>query len=372
MIRKVFRALSAILSSKSIHTTSLTALWLVTLPAASDISVASYELFNTIMAFDDLTDQHWVAARLAAHGAFQENFEVPLEIGEPKGILKFLDYHLGLQGAGEDHRSSISSAFAAIFVESDEGRVRRPTVECIREFNCTNPSFVRGVLSIMCPDTPFLPRRNTANLVALVSNQWFNSPIPIMEPEEMSKFCEHFAVFVDDIDSYSSDSRESAATIFFGMLRSPEWRKHIVTKLWSALPYYGAVEEEEESFRWCLRNAIELLEFMRGLPDGEGLKWWYVTLWFHYKLDATVRDEAERIARDISRSDGLPGPNSYLDLIEREVKEMRRELDSRWSGSDMRSGESEVSPRVTVVPASETPTETPLRRHRSLNFPLRY
>ena len=372
MIRKVFRALSAILS-KSIHTTSLTALWLVTLPAASDISVASYELFNTIMAFDDLTDQHWEAARLAAHGAFQENFEVPLEIGEPKGILKFLDYHLGLQGAGEDHMSSISSALAAIFVESDEGRVRRPTVECIREFNCTSPSFVRGVLSIMCPDTPFLPRRNTANLVALVSNQWFNSPIPIMEPEEMSKFCEKFAVFVDDIDSYSSDSRESIATIFFGMLRSPEWRKHIVAKLWSALPYYGAVEEEEESFRWCLRNAIELLEFMRGLPDGEGLKWWYVTLWFHYdKLDATVRDEAERMARDISRSDGLPGPNSYLDLIEREVNEMRRELDSRWSGSDVRSGESEVSPRVIVVPASETPTETPLRRHRSLNSPLRY
>ena len=51
---------------------------------------------------------------------------------------------------------------------------------------------------------------------------------------------------------------------------------------------------------------MELLEFARGLSDGEGSKWWYGMLRFHHdKLDTMVRDEVERIASDRSLGDGL-------------------------------------------------------------------
>ena len=295
-------------------------------------------MFKAILAVNDLTNKHWEAARLAIRGAFQKNVQAP-ELGEPKEILKFLDYHLGLQGAGEDHTSSISFTLAVIHVESSKRLVNHPTVNCIRKFNCANPSFVRGVRSIMRPDRPRKLLRKAAGLVALISDQWFNSPVPVMEPEEMSEFCEHLTAFAIYGDTRGIDTRRSIVTILFGMLRSPDWRKHIATRLWSVFANCGLVGEE--SFRWCLRNAIELLEFMRGLPGGEGLKWWYVTLWFHYdKLDTVVRDEAERIAKDMSRSHGVTDLNLYLNLIGREVTKIRTKMRHWRSVSGSSSGTS--------------------------------
>jgi hypothetical protein len=117
---------------------------------------------------------------------------------------------------------------------------------------------------------------HTIWFVALISDQWFNSPDPVMKPEEMSKFCKHLAVYMLDAGSPSLGARKYFFVLFFGMLRSPEWRNHIDTRLWSLLAHWSVVEMEE-SFMWCLENAIELLEFTKGLPDGEGFKWWYGT-----------------------------------------------------------------------------------------------
>ena len=291
-----------------------------------DIHAASCELFKTIMASKDLTDQHWEAARLVIHHVARRGLDIasPSPVaGGPKEILKFLDYHLGLQSAGEDYSPFIAFAFEAIIRRYD-GWIDPLTVECIRNFNCASPSFVGGVRSIMRLNDPMGLRMFAIRLISLASDQWFNSPVPIMEPEEMSEFCEHLAVFLVDGPSHGADVRKSSVTVLFGMLRSPGWREHIVTKLWSVFAYSGLISEEEESFRWCLQNAIELLEFIRRLPDSEGLKWWCATLRFHYdKLEIPVRDEVERIARDMSLSDGSSDQDPCLNLIRQEVTRMR-------------------------------------------------
>ena len=280
------------------------------------------------MARDNLTDRHWEAARLAIHGAFQENVEMtPPKLGELKGVLKFLDYHLQLQGAGEDHGPSIVFALEAIVVRSDDYPADPLTVECIRDFIHANPSFVRGVRSIVQPSSPFKLRLAAAGFISLISDQWFDTPVPVMEPEEMSEFCELVAFIVGD-GLRGKLVQRRGVTFIFEMLRSPEWREHIVTRFWHTLAYCSLVEEERESVRWCLGNALELLEFTKGLPDGEGLKWWYGTLWFYFdKLDAAVRDEVERIAVDMSLGDGLSDLNMYLNLIGREVARTREEVD---------------------------------------------
>jgi hypothetical protein len=278
------------------------------------------------MASDSLTDQDWEAARLAVRGAFERNVELlPPILGEPKEILKFLYHHLDLHGAGVDHMSSIAFALEAIHVMNGTDHL---TVECVKDINCASPSFVRGVRSIMRPDSHLHLRGKTTTLFYLMSDQWFDSPVPVMEPEEMSEFCEHLAVYMIDNVVHVPLIQKRGVTILFGMLSSPEWRKHIVPRFWSMFACCILVEEGRESFRWCLRNAIELLEFTRGLPDGEGLKWWYGTLWFHYdKLDTTVRSDVEKIARDMASNDGLSDLNLYLNLIGREVARTRQEVD---------------------------------------------
>jgi len=337
MLRKVFRALSAIFSSRSrsIQTPSaLRALQLVTRLAVSDVSNASYELFKKVMASDDLTDQHWEAARLAIHGAFQDNAEdTPPTVGEPKELLKFLGYHLGLQGAGEDHGSSINFALDAIIIRSSGYRADPLTVEWISNFNHAGPSFANGMRSIMHPDNTLNLRLAATGLMGITSDQWFDPTVPIVESEGMSEFCEHLATFIIDDAPNGRFIQMCGVAVLFGMLRSPEWRKHIVTRLWSLLAYCTQIEEDKESFRWCLRNAIELLEFTRGLPDGEGMKWWYGTLWFHYdKLGTTARDEVEKIAEDMSLGDGILDLGLYLNLIGQEIARTRQEVDQLRSG----------------------------------------
>jgi len=281
------------------------------------------------VASNNLTDQHWEAARLAAFGAFERNVELsPPLAGDHKEILKFLDHHLGLQGAGEDHISSFNSVLEPFLIKLSSGRWPDPlVVECISKFNCASPSFVSGMRSIMHPRNTFDLRWKVTGLMTLISSQWFDSPTPVMEPEEMSEFCEHLAVYIIDDALHGDFVQKCSATILFGMLHSSEWRKHIAPRFWCVLAYCTLVDEELESFKWCLQNALDLLEYTRGLAGGEGLKWWYGTLWFHYdKLDTTVREEVERIAKDMTLGSGLSDLNLYHNLIEQDVMRTRVEV----------------------------------------------
>ena len=324
IIRSIFKAFTEIFSSGSIREPSvLHALRLATRISAFGVCNASYQLFRTIMVLDNLTDQHWEATRLAVYAAFRD-YRHMADRGEPKEILKFLDYHVGLQGAKEDHGLYIDSALGSL--ARSHGLGPDPlTFECVRDFNWTSPSFVRGLRSVMRPFRPVRFQGSALALVALLSDSWFNCSVPVMEPEEMSEFCEHIATFMDCVD-YRSDAKEMGVTILFGMLRSPEWRKHIVTRFWRVLAYYTQIRYTE-SVVWCLQNATELLKITRELHGCEGSKWWYGTLWFCYdKLDTTARDEVKRVAAEMLRDDGLSDLNTYLNLMQEELTRIRREI----------------------------------------------
>ena len=312
------------------------------------MSDASYELFKMVMASDSLTDQHWEATRLAIGGAFDIGAELRRPIaGELRDVLKFLDYHLDLQGAGKNHELSIVSAMEAIIASSDNCQADSLTVEYIRNSNGTSPSFANGMRLMMDPSNTSRLRMVSIGLISLTSDQWFGLPVPA---EEMSKFCEHLAVFMIDDALHREFVRKFGATILFEMLCSPAWRKHIVTRFWSMFVYCTEVPEGRESLKWCLRNAVELLEFTRGLPDGEGLKWWYGTLWFHYdKLDATVRSEVERIARDMSLGNGLSDLNLYLNLIEQDIARTRQAVDELASESGLAGFGMELRARLIAL-----------------------
>ena len=323
IIESVFGAFTEIFSSDSIRVPSaLHALRLATRGSRFGVSHASYQLFKTIMGLDTLTDQHWEASRLTIYAAFTTSYQMANR-GEPKEILKFLDYHVGFQGAKEDHGLYIDPAlrsFLRVFGQPDP-----LTYDCIRDFDWTSPSFVKGVCSMIHPHRPGGFRGNVVALMALLSDTWFNRSESVVETEEMSKFCEHVAIYMDQI-VHSRVVKEEGVTVLFGILRSPEWRKHIATRSWRVLAYC-ILARDTESVRWCLENAIELLEFTKGLPHGEGSKWWYGTLWLCYnRLNTTVRDEVKRIAADMLNGDGLSDLNLYLSLMQEELTRLRQEL----------------------------------------------
>ena len=275
------------------------------------------------MAFDNLGDQQWEAARLAVREVF---FGRTTPVWELEGILKFLDYHVGLQGAGEDYGSHIIGASWVIIKWEDMEEIHPLTIKCVRDFNWTSPSFVRGLLSMMNPSNLTDLRAFAVGLIAVVSDRWFGCPGPVMEQEEMFEFCGHVATFMNR-RVLLPHAKKWSVTILFGMLRSSEWRKCIDTRFWSVLVHCPLVEELE-SVRWCLQNATILLDFAKGLPDqGEGLKWWCWTLWFHYeKIDVTARVEVEKIAEEMVRNDRRSDLSLYLNLIQEEISKIQQEL----------------------------------------------
>ncbi|KAF9778912.1 hypothetical protein BJ322DRAFT_1113791 [Thelephora terrestris] len=324
IIGSVFEAFERIFSSDSVQNLSaIRALQLATLISGFGVCDVSYRLFKTIMALDLLTDEHWEASRLAIYAAFH-HWEYVANPGNPKEILKFLDYHVCFLGAEEEHDSYIMSALIPL-VRFDGPDLL--TFGCARDFDWTSPSFVRGVCSMMEPRRLPSLKAKDLYLVALLSDSWFHGSAPALKPEDMSKFCEGIASHMDKI-SHVPLPRKAAVTVLFGMLCSPEWRRHIPTRFWRVLAYCTQAYNTE-SARWCLQNAIELLEFTRGLPDGEGLKWWCGTLWLCYnKLDTTVRDEVKQIAAVMLRDDGLSDLNLYLSLMQEELKRIQQELNA--------------------------------------------
>ena len=326
ILADIFGALETIIFSRPIQMPlALRALRLVTLLSDPGVHYASHVLFETIMASDNMEEWHWEVARLAIRGALGDD---PPFVNGPKKILKFLDYHVCLQGAGEDHGPDIACALLATIFLQEGCYIDLLTHESVWDFDWTSLSFVRGICSVMRPHNPIPLRGRAAGLIALLSDRWFDHSVPVMKPEDMAEFCENIAILTDTI-IHKPGAMKEFVTVLFGMLSSPVWRTHIVARFWSLLAYCNLVRELE-SVRWCFENAIELLEFTRGLPDGEGSKWWYGTLWFHYdKLDTTARDEVKKIAVDMVQNDGLSDLNLYLGLIQEEIARIRREINGR-------------------------------------------
>ena len=122
----------------------------------------------------------------------------------------------------------------------------------------------------------------------------------------------------------------------------------MATRLWSLFAEWTLVDEEDASFQWCLKNAIELLEFTKGSPDAERFRWWYGTLWFHFeKLDPTVQSEVERIATEMSSGGVLSDLSLYLNLIGQETERTQRQLDGLTE--DDRLGRSGMGLRTRIV-----------------------
>ena len=347
MVGKTFGALPGILSSQP--QSAIQVLQLLKQLPADDVADWSYELFKRIVGSEDLTEQHWEVARLAIRNTLLKKAD------ERKEIFKFLDHHLCLQGEGEDHGSSIASALDAILVTQSSGLELDPQgIESVRNFTWSGPSFVKGLRSIMRPANTFGLRFNAMGLIAAISDKLFNSSALTMEGREMSEFCEHLAVFMIDEARHIEFVQSCGIAIILGQLRSPEWREHIAARFWSYLAY--AIRdwtEGSEALTGCLENAIELLGFVRGLPHGEGFKWWYGLLWLHHeKLNAEVGDEVERVAKAMSGDRALV-LRLYLSLIQHEITRIQKEMENPSDKFRMPRRVVEMRPRLVALEATQ-------------------
>lgn len=182
-------------------------------------------------------------SRLAMHGAYRWDENLP-SIGDPQDILTFLDHHFdSATREGENQEVSIQDALHTLAHTS-----KLATIELLEHFDPTELSFVRGICHALQGDRTLHLRRVALSFLPLVGDKWFNTPDPVMEPEQMKTLCVDWASAVDDF-KHVDDLQQATLAVLLGMIGSPHWRPHIVMGTWKLLERFTSIPDHSKPLR---------------------------------------------------------------------------------------------------------------------------
>ena len=284
----------------------------------NDIATRSYALFHVAMQVP-LTDAYteakkWQAARFAMHGAYKWDRSLPW-VGDPQDTLAFLDHHFQLATRdAEDQDGPIENALRALAFASND-----VTHEALKAFNPTESSFVQGICYAFQDDRPFRLRKAALFFLPLIGDRWFNTPDPIMEPDQMKGLCVDWASAVDGIE-HTSGVKKATLSVFFGMMNSSHWRPHIVPGIWKLLEYFNSLPDDFLPLRRCLDNP-ELIGAISEVVNPAVMVLWSTILWLKYKeLIPEVRGQLEAVTKKAAQSDRRGDLDMYLRSINSELE----------------------------------------------------
>ena len=297
---------------------------LITPLSENVIAQKSYDLFRAVMqvpvspAYSE--EKKWKASRLTMHGAYKRNESLP-PVGDPRDILTFLGYHFDLAvKGGESQDEPIQDALCALAYASDP-----TTIEALKDFDPTKPSFVRGICYAYQDKRRPELRKAALFFLPLISDKMFNTPEPIIEPNEMKSFCADWASTVDSLELIPN-VQEAALTVLFGMINSPHWRPHIVPEKWKLLEYFTLIPDDSQPLRRCINNP-DLIEVTRNVGDQAASFLWLKILWLKYKeLTPKVRTQMVDITRDFGQGRRRTDLDKYLATMDSESREAEEAL----------------------------------------------
>ena len=308
----------------------------------NDAPTNSYALFCVVMqapvslAFSQ--EKRWEASRLTMYNAFK--WESIALVEDPHEILAFLNHHfdLAIRG-GQNQDEPIENAFEAL-----NYALLPAAIEALGRFDMTEPSFIRGICHVLQDNKPFELRRTVLYFFPLIGDRWFNTPHPIMEPDQMRSLCADWASTIDGIQlPYDYNFKRAILVVLFGMINSPHWRPHIATEKWKFLEYSTSVPDDSQPQDWgvpydpqplrrCLDNP-ELIDAVRSVESPDALGLWLRILWLGCKeLNPQVREQLETVTKEFAqggRKTDLGACLSVMDSELRKAEDTLTQYDSR-------------------------------------------
>jgi hypothetical protein len=282
-----------------------------------EIPEKSYQLFHIVMqvpvSFALPQEKKWVASRFTMHGAYKWNKHLPW-VEDPNDILVFLDHHFDLATRGDRNQDEpIQNALHALTYASGPD-----TIEALERFDPTEPSFVRGICHICQDDKPSQLRKAALLFLPLIGDEWFNTPRPVMEPDQMKSLCVNWASAVDRID-HSHEVQKATLVVLLGMMNSPHWRPHIVPEKWKLLEYFASIPDDSQPLRRCINN-VELMEAIKRTENLSAMTLWPAILWLKYKeLIPEVREQLENATKEIAQGRRRGDLEACLSVMDSEL-----------------------------------------------------
>jgi len=267
------------------------------------------------------------ASRLTMHAAYKWDKFLPW-VEDPDDILTFLDHHFDFATrSGENQDEPIQNALRALAYAS-----KPVAVEALQRFDPTKSSFVSGICYVFQGARPFELRKDALFFLPLISDRWFNTPHPIIDSDQMRDLCVNWASIVDAIE-HTPDVQQAILAVFFGMINSDHWRPHIVKDKWKLLEYFPSIPDDSQPLRKCVDNP-DLVEAIRKTADPVVTTLWVKILWLKYQeLLPTVREELERVTKEVAKSGRRADLEIYQAAIESESMEAEDALTqyTTWS-----------------------------------------
>ena len=225
------------------------------------------------------------------YGAYKWDKFLPW-VEELRDILAFLNHHFDLATrGGQNQDEPIQNALRALAYASSS-----TAIEALKPLDPTGPSFVRGICYAFQDDKPFQLRK-AALFLPLIADRWFNTPHPIMEPDQMRSLCVDWASAVDGIE-HTHDVQKAALAVLFGMINSSHWCPHIVVEKWKLLEYFISVPDDSQPLRRCIDNP-ELIEAIKGAANPAAMDLWLAILWLKYnELLSGAREQLETVTKE--------------------------------------------------------------------------
>ena len=281
------------------------------------VAQKSYELFHVVMqaptspAYSQ--EKKLEASRLTIHGAYKWDRFLPL-VEDPSDILTFLDQHFDLvTRGGENQDEPIQNALRALAYAP-----RPVAIEALKRFDPTKPSFISGICYAFQSNRPFELRKAALFFLPHIGDRWFNTPRPIMKPDQMRSLCADWASTVDVIEP-TSDVQKATLAVLFGMVNSPHWRSHIVADKWNLLEYFPSVPGNSQPLRRCLDNP-ELIDAIRDVSNPAAMTLWMKILWLKYnELVPEVQKQLETVTKEIAQGRRRADLEMYQSAIESEL-----------------------------------------------------
>ena len=303
---------------------ALQAMELIAPLSRNEIALKSYHLFNVVMqttispAFSQ--EDKWEASRLAMQGAYKWDKFLPW-VDDPQNILVFLDHHFDLTTrGGQNHDEPIQNALRALAYASNN-----VTIESLKRFDPTEPSFIRGICYVLQDDKPFELRKAALFFLPLIGSRLFDTRVSIMEPDQMKSLCVDWGSAVDGIE-HTDDVQEACLVVLFGMINSPHWRPHIVADKWKLLEYFTSVPDNSEQLKKCLDNP-ELTDAISNVDSPVAMVLWLAVLWLKYKeLIPEVQEKLETVTKEVAQGTKRANLDMYLSVIDSESKKAQDRL----------------------------------------------
>ena len=314
---------------------ALEAMELITPLSKNNVAQKSYSLFQVVMqAPFALThsQEKWKASRLSLHGAYKSDNFLP-HVGDPQHILTFLGHHFdSITEGGQNQQNPIQDepiqdALRALAYASVSA-----TTNALKRFNPTEASFVRGISYVYQDDKPFELRKAALFFLPFIGDAWFNAPNPVMEPDQMKRFCANWASVVDTID-HTDDVRKAILEALFRMINSPHWRPHIVPEKWELLGYFTSLPDDFQPLRRCIDN-LELTDAISKVKNPAAMTHWLTILWLKYgELIPQVQQRLKAVTREVAQSRRRADLETCFLAVESELKKTEQALTkySTWS-----------------------------------------